>query len=343
MLPRSPRTRRLAALLLLAVAGLLTVVLVLSDTPDDRPSLPEPRAAADGTTLTAVARIPGARALSVVEDEVRVTDLDRLARTVVDAGSGEVGEAEVVGGLTRLERSVPGAGARWLVDDEGLVRLDADTGEVVEVLALEAPGGVVAVTDDAVWLTVAGLPVEGGAGATTSVLQRVDLVTGEVLALPVEDPVTFRFALGEGAAWATAGRTLFRLDVATLEPTGEVALPEPASGLVVADGAVWAVTSAPAEGGPATLVGFAAADLSPLEPVLLGPEAVGDVAVLDGADGPELWVVRPDAGRVTHVSLPGGEPVDVEVEAPREIEADGDRLWLTSGAAGGTLWRLDPA
>jgi hypothetical protein len=328
---------------LLAVAAVLAVVLVLSDTPDDRPSLPEPRQAADGTRVTAVARIPGARSLAVVDDEIRVTNLDALTRTVVDPATGEVGEAEVLGGLTRSERSVPGAGARWLVDDEGLVRLDADTGEVVEVLELQAPGGVVAVGEGAVWLTVAGLPVEGGGGATTSVLQRVDVDTGEVLALPVEDPVTFRFALGGGGAWATAGRTLFRLEPDTLEPTGEVELPEPASGLVVLAGAVWAVTEPPSDGGPARLVGFDVDDLTPLDPVELGPEAVADVAGRAAGDGGELWVVRPDAGRVSRVTLPDGPVVDVVVDAPREVESDGDRLWLTSGADGGTLFRIDPS
>ncbi|HSL58550.1 MAG TPA: hypothetical protein VK866_11960 [Acidimicrobiales bacterium] len=347
MLPRSPRTRRLLALVLLALAAVGTVALVVSGTPDDRPRFADPREAADGSTVVAVARVSGAQGLAVVDGEVRVTNLQALTRTVVDPDTGEVGEARVIGGLGRLERSVAGEGARWLVGTDGLLRLDPDSGDVLDTVPLDAPGGVVAVGEGAVWITVARLPVPGGGGATSSVIQRVDVATGEVLSLPVEDGVTFRFALGDGAAWATAGRTLFRLDVTSLVPTGEVELPEPTSGLVVADGVVWAVTAPPDDGGPATLVGVDAATLDTVAPIDLGPGAVDDVALRRTDDGHELWIVRPESATVTRVALPadgdGATVVDVAVDRPREVEVDGDRVWVTSGADGGTLWRIDVA
>lgn len=309
--------------------------------------------------LTPVAEVPGATALRVVGDEVRVTDGATGALTTVDATSGEVTGTLTFGSQRRIDRAVPDPdGGWWSAEADELHRLDAD-GEVLETVVLEVPSAIHSVDADAVWLTVAGVPAAhstsvAGTGAQ-SYLQRVDRATGEVVARAIDDPATFRAAIADDGAWVTVGRTLYLLDRDTLEPVAGLEdgaeLVEPASALVRHGDEVLVVV-----GGDAPVIArFAAADLAPRGTVALGSGSVGPAAVvrIDAVTATEdarveLWVLRPGDdgtdGRVTRVDLAAETTVDVAVPAPRRIEVDdAGTAWLLSGAADGTLLRLDPS
>ncbi|QGG93755.1 NHL repeat-containing protein [Actinomarinicola tropica] len=358
----TPRTGRLlgAAMVLLAAVGGVALFVTRDDGGDPAPPPPDDAAPVvttttappvvgaidlgSGVTLDPIGEVPGATALSIVDGEVRATDASSGARYVVATGGGA---AEVEGPLTfgsqsRLDRSepTPDGADRWVAEATQLHRID-DEGEILDSVTLEVPGAVSAIDDQAVWLTVSGVPAAhtGGGPGAQSVLQRVDRETLEVVARPLEDPTNFRFALGDGVVWVTVGRTLYRLDPITLEPTGEVELDEAASALLVgADGEVLVVVG----GEEPALVRVGPGDLAEIGRVALGPGSVGDAVVVGdrlGRDG-EVWITRPSDDAVLRVEPASGAVEEVAVVAPLRVDVDerGD-VWLLSGAAGGTLLR----
>ena len=350
----SRRSGRLLGILLVVLAALGAVALLLSRGDDDgsaaldpavtttttRPPPPVegPVDLGDGLVLEPVGAVPGATALSVVEGQVRATDASSGDRYTVALAGGPVDGPVTFGAQSRLDRSVPdprGSG-RWAAEATALHRID-DEGTILETVTLEVPGAITEVDDDALWLTVSGVP--GSHGATQSVLQRVDLDTLEVVARPLDDPATFRFALTDQAAWVTVGRTLYRLDRATLEPTGELELVEPASALVATRDGVAAVV-----GGREPAVVVISADLARAS-VDLGPGSVGDAAHARDAFGgtDEVWILRPDDDRVARVELADGTLRSFEVPAPRRIEVADGAVWILSDADGGTLLRAGSA
>lgn len=370
----SRRAGRLLGVILVVLALIGGVALVLTSGSDDAPStsattLPPPpppggslpsAPALDGPLpvsesldLVPVAEVPGGTALRVVGDEVRVTDATTGARTTVDAVSGDASGPVTFGSLSRRDRAVPDPdGGGWSAEATELHRLD-DEGEIVDTIVLEVPGAVDSVDDEAVWLTVRGVPgshTEGPAGVQ-SYLQRVDRATGEVVVRALDDPAGAQFAIEPDGVWVTVGRTIYRLDPVTLEPIAEGELAEPAAALVAYGDEVLVVVG----GDAPSLVRLGAADLAPRSTLDLGSEPVGDAALVpaaaiampeaDVSAVPELWILRPESGAVSRVDLlaEGSVVDDVEVPAPRRIEVDdAGRAWILSGAADGTLLRLSP-
>lgn len=365
----SRRSGRLLGVLLVVLALIGGVALVLTSGSDDvpttsstappgptpggtlpaAPAVDVPLAVSEDLELVLVADVPGATALSVVDDEVRVSDASTGARTTVDAVSGEVTGPVTFGSLSRRDRAVPDPdGGSWSAEASELHRLD-EAGEIVDTIVLDVPGAIDSVDAQAVWLTVQGVPgshTDGPAGVQ-SYLQRVDRATGEVVVRALDDPAGARFAIESDGVWVTVGRTIYRLDPVTLAPLAEGELAEPAAAMVAYGDEVLVVVG----GDAPTLARFAAADLSPVTSVDLGTEAVGDAtlvpaaAIAVGGDAsaiPELWILRPDADAVTRVDLTAGAVIaEVAVPAPRRIEVDdAGRAWILSGAGDGTLLQL---
>ncbi|MBK5224456.1 MAG: hypothetical protein JJE52_16595 [Acidimicrobiia bacterium] len=342
------RSGRTLGVALIVVAAALAVAIVFASGDDgtddgnangggDRSStdtaaeseLPAAIDAGGGLRLVPRAAVPGATTLSAVADELRLTDTARGVRYAVDRRTFESPAPVAYSALSRIERSVPdpATGQRWVAEETRLHRLD-DTGAVVDTISLEVPGAIHSVADGAVWLTVSGVPEAHQSGTARSYLQRVDTATGEVISVPLDDPATFRFALGSGAAWVTVGRTVHRLDATTLEATGEVPLDEPASSLVVHDGVVMVTATT----SPPHLVRFAADTLEPLATIDLGAGAIGDAAVVAGPGGDELWVLRPDDDAIVRVHLADGSTAEVGVPAPLRIEVDDEGVaWVLAG------------
>jgi hypothetical protein len=354
----SRRTGRLLGILLVVLAAVGAVGLVLTQGRDDGdaaapdpaltttttappPPVEEAIELGDGLVLAPVGEVPGATALSIVDGRVRATDATTGSRYSVAVAGGSVEGPVAFGAQSRLDRSVadPRGAGRWVAEATALHRID-DEGEILETVTLDVPGAITEVTEEALWLTVSGVAGShgGGGAASQSVVQRVDLDTLEVVARPLDDPATFRFALTGDAAWVTVGRTLYRLDPSTLEPSGEVELSEPASALVATDSGVAAVVG----GTEPTAVVVSAADLRQAG-IPLGPGSVGDAVHAGDAFGAndEIWVLRPDEGLVTRIDLAdGASPRSFEVPAPRRIELADGAAWILSDAGGGTLLRV---
>lgn len=328
----------------MAAAGLGIVLVFAGDGGEDDESadappasLPEPVETDDGWVVRSVGWVPGATALAAVDGAVYVTETGAGTRyAVVDPSSSEpsLSDPEPFGSIARVDRAVPAptGGDAWVAEGRELVRLDAE-GEVLDTIALEHPGSVVAVTDDAVWLTVSGIPVAhaDGVASPSSVLQRVDIETSEVLAVPVEDPVDFNVAIADGQVWVTVGATLMQLDPVTVEPIDEVELDAPASAVAIGDGEVLVVV-----GGDAPQV-VRVVDGEVAGTVDLPVGAVGEAALVDGPDGTELWVLRPDGDAVDRVALADGSIQSLEVVEPRRIEVTDDGVWLLGGADDGLV------
>lgn len=307
-------------------------------------ALPDAIETDDGWSVAPVGWAPGATALSVVDEAVVASDTQSGARyAVVDptADEPELAEPEPFGATPRVDRAVPdpGGAEMWVAEGSELLRLD-EAGEVLDTITLDHPSSIVAVTDEAVWLTVSGIPVadETGIVAPRSVLQRVDTDTGEVLAVPVDDPVDFHLSVTEDAVWATVGATLLRLDPVTVEPVAELTLDDTAAALLP-DGTGALVVVGGEE--PAVVRVDDLAQVAESFPLSAGP--VGEAALVTLGDGDEVWVLRPDDDVVDRVALASGEVLGVALDEPRRIESSDDGVWLLGGADDGLLLVARPA
>ena len=327
---------RIVGVVLLVSAVALAVVLVIG--PDDEEDgtgevaeLPGAVATGDGWEMTAVGWAPGATALSADDAAVRATDTENgVGYEVVDPASDtpQLAEPEPFGAVDRLDRAVasPSGDTLWVAEGSELLRLDPE-GEEVASIALEHPGAITAVTDEAVWLTVSGVPVadETGVVAPRSVIQRVDVATGEVIAVPVDDPSDFHLAVEDDQVWATVGSTLQQLDPVTVAPVVEVALDAPASDLVLGADQVLVVTAgdAPQVVRVDPTTGAVTASRA------LTPGAVGEAALV--GDDTELWILRPDGDAVDRLDLAGTALEPLGVVEPRRIEVTPDGVWILGG------------
>jgi hypothetical protein len=307
-------------------------------------ALPEPVETDDGWTVQPVGWAPGATALSAVDGSIVATDTDTGARyAVVDPSAAEpqLAEPEPFGATPRVERAVtaPGGDDLWVAEGSELLRLD-DAGEALDTIPLAHPSSIVAVTDDAVWLTVSGIPVadETGIVAPRSVVQRVDVATGDVLAVPVDDPVDFHLSVTGDAVWATVGQTLLRLDPTTVEPIAEVGLDGTAAALL-ADGSGAIVVVAGEQ--PAVVRVDQGGQVTETRALASGD--VAEAALVAGGDGDELWVLRPDGDAIDRLLLGDGDLASVEIEDPRRIEVTDDGVWLLGGADDGLVLVARPA
>lgn len=357
----NPRTARALGVTMILVAAAGGVVLFVtrgdgSDSPDPSndgapmlttttaPPVDDPVDLGGGWVLDVVGEVPGATAMSAVDGGLRVTDAATGSRYDV-ALDGAVEGPRTFGSLSRRDRSVPSPDSpdRWVAEATQLHRID-DDGEILDTVTLEVPGAVTAVDGDAVWLTVSGVPGphDGTGNTARSVVQRVDRATLDVVARPLEDPATFRFALGDDAAWVTVGRTVYRLDPTTLEPAAETELAAPAADLLVdAGGAVLVVVG----GDAPELVTLDPTDLSARSRVDLGAGSVGDATFVGDRLGRvgEVWILRPDDDALLRVTTGSGEVDEIGLESPRRIEVDDQEgVWVLSGAADGTLLRATP-
>jgi hypothetical protein len=346
---------RIAGVVLIASAVALALVLVFAggdndgDDPEDTMveagPMPEPRETGDGWLLTPVGWAPQAQALASTGDDVYATDTtDGTRYDVLEPRSDQptLAEPEPFGAVSRLDRAVPApSGADlWVAEGSNLLRLDA-SGDVQQTIVLEYPSSIAAVTDDAVWLTVSGLPVadESGINAPRSVVQRVDAATGAVIAVPVDDPIDFHLAVADDEVWATVGSTLLQLDPATVEPRTEVALAGPASALVIDDGEVLAVVG----GSSPQVFRVDRADLATTASIALEAGSVGEAALVQGDSGTELWVLRPDGDEIDRVALGSGDTRPLELVEPRRIEVTDDGVWLLGGEGDGLVLVARPS
>lgn len=225
---------------------------------------------------------------------------------------------------------VYGHGSVWVANaEDGTVsRIDPQTHEVVRVIGAPSPVDL-AIGVDAVWIA-------SGIDGTVS---RIDPKTNDVVAeidLRGPDPtapLTVQgVATGEGAAWASVGQKLVRIDVATNTVDKSVDVGAAALGAAVGHGSVWVVT--------------AAERLLRIEPTSLAVTArtatgfpldveVADDGVVVLVRRPDysrvdLWLADPDSARLERTLPVAGNPVGVS-------DVRGRRLWAVTLEGTATL------
>jgi YVTN family beta-propeller protein len=133
-----------------------------------------------------------------------------------------------------------GAGAFWIVDDRGLVRLEPVDNSASVVYA---QGGGVAVRAGAAWVGDRFPPSFRGNGRPGDVA-RIDLAdTATQAVVPAADPVAV--SVGAGAVWVAnrQSRSVERIDPKTNKPTATIRIGNTPTALTASAKAVWIVAS----------------------------------------------------------------------------------------------------
>jgi DNA-binding beta-propeller fold protein YncE len=243
--------------------------------------------------------------------------------------------------------SLAPAGARsFLTFDTSLgrlVRVDPDTGQVDEVLALAGTAYAMDQGDAALWL-----------GMDSGTVLRVNPADGTTIAeiAPTSTDGLFDLAVGGGSAWTLhgvpgAGTSLVRIDAAANTAGEPLAAADGISFYDIdadADG-VWLVGSSPMKATTLYAVDPASGAIEDQEiEMVIDGIAAGDGAVWlagtifpDGAVGvPGVGRFDPATGELTTLEL-GGEPGAIAIGS--------GGVWAAAGLGpdGATLYRIDPA
>ena len=295
------------------------------------------------TAASMVAALAAALALALSEDTAGPpTSLPPNSVGRIDAESNRILGATLVGsGPTHL---VAGEGAIWVAnfDDETLSKLDPSTGEELRRISAEGTPTGLASGAGAVWMThdFAGTlsridpgletivaTIELGSGVTDVAvgehgvwivnslrgrLLRVDPATNDVVATIDLGGTLGGVAVGGGAVWVASGRTVVRVDPATLT-LRRVALRYNAGELAVGEGAVWVANGL---GDAVTRVDLASATASSAVAVGDNPSGIavggGVVWVANSVDG-TLSRIDPTTGVVTGTIVVADGVEDVAV------------------------------
>jgi streptogramin lyase len=317
--PGRPR-RRLLGLALGAAAGLATAavaaILVLGGGGgiDVTAQIP---IAAGPLRIAAV----GSQAWVVSESDGVLAHLD-----FPGPGAGHKQTSELGGALAGV---AIGGGDVWVTDSRAgeLLRLDEQTGRVLERVHLGGHPGAVAYGGHRVWVAD-----EDGNGVT-AVNARGGTVFRRHIA-PHAAPL--RLAVGAGGLWvsnATAG-TVRRIDLGSGEPSAPIPAGRGPAGITVARGFVWVADSR-------------SGTVSKIDPAIgavVGTvEVGGDPGGIDA--GPNLlWVASAADDTIARIDLasgePEGEPIAVGPE-PGAVAVGGEAVWVANNGDG-TVTRIEP-
>lgn len=221
---------------------------------------------------------PASNEVTTARRDARAADCGELSRAVfVEAGwvwmTGHFNTIERIDPRTYdvTTIDVPGEGTHdvaaldgmiwvdswkeWEESPTSLVGIDPATGEVVSKIPIpvsEFTAGFGSLwwprpTDGALSVDM-GPPYNVEPGSVVEDIARIDPSTGSIIAtvkLPLELPLDqgeVHVAIGEGAVWVSGGshpNQVLRIDPATNEILGEVALETPARDIAAGEGAVW--------------------------------------------------------------------------------------------------------
>jgi DNA-binding SARP family transcriptional activator/ABC-type transport system substrate-binding protein len=207
---------------------------------------------------------------------------------------------------------------------DGVVRIDARSGDVVRRVELgTAPGP-----------TVAGAGAIWTSSAVDNTISRVDPRTGKLQTIPVG----FRpagLAVGDNALWVANGEsnTLERIDPATMHEA-ETAVGNAPAGVAIGWGSVWVANTA-----DGTVTRVAESSGQPLRTIAVGP---GPVAL--SADHASVWVTLSGAGQVARID-PRTNRVVIAVNVgndPTALAAGRGAVWVAN-TDDGTVTRIDTA
>jgi DNA-binding SARP family transcriptional activator len=263
----------------------------------------------------------GTKAITVAANSIAVVD-PHTNRIVADIRVGSDPVSVAVG-----------AGGVWVgtAGTGTVVRIDPATRKVVATIRLGTDVTAVAAGEGGVWVG------NGNDGTITRIDPETNTVRDTIFAGEVDPLVptpVFAVAVGAGAAWATRGDHLLRIDTATDSVVWSKAIPTP-RGLAAGPSGVWVTTVAeqllripPDRPERASTLELPAQTAAPA----LGGNSVWLVAYQRLA---AVWQVDPRA--LVNVATSGALSADV---SPRQLAFGAGGLWSVDYAGG--VRRFDP-
>jgi DNA-binding SARP family transcriptional activator/DNA-binding beta-propeller fold protein YncE len=222
-----------------------------------------------------------------------------------------------------------GGGARVVVRNS-LVKIDPDTGKVLDVIRVGRQPVAVAVAGHFVW-------VSNNEDATVT---RLDLKTGHTDTIGGLEPPLDLVADGSRHVWIStySYEQVTRIDSKTLRPDIIVPLGRKSFLLGIGAGSLW-VTEPPANLGDRGTVGRINLKTAKVERTIkVGPFPT-DVKVGKGA----AWVTNGSDASVSRINLADGSVERIPIGlAPGPLAIAFGSVWIIAGRTYDTVWRLNP-
>jgi DNA-binding SARP family transcriptional activator/streptogramin lyase len=211
-----------------------------------------------------------------------------------------------------------------------LVKLDPNTGKVLDVIKVGRQPVAVAAAGDAVWVS----------NNEDETVTRVDPKTGHTDTIGGLRPPFDLVADGHGHVWFTTGGydQVTRIDTRTLHKDVVVPLGRTTYLLGIGAGSLW-VTETPSNLGDPGSVARINLETAKVERVYqVGPFPV-DVKVGKGA----AWVTNGAGASVSRISLGDGSVERIPIGLkPGPLAIAFGSLWIIAGEGHDTVWRLNP-
>jgi len=212
---------------------------------------------------------------------------------------------------------VTGFGGVWVTGNEGVVRVDPATDQIVAEIRVPGTGdySTIAVGEGSVWVTAPELRPDGSRGN----LVRIDPAINEIAAtIHLGGPIG-GVAVGGGSVWVTlpdsGASTVFRIDPTSDRVLGSVPAAEGGGPVVYGEGSVWITNSW--AGGSVTEIDPATGDVVDTLDVP-SVQAVGDGS-LWGATGDSVLRIDPDSGAVQ---------ATIPIARAQDVVVDGSTVWV---------------
>jgi DNA-binding SARP family transcriptional activator len=211
-----------------------------------------------------------------------------------------------------------------------LVKLDPNTGKVLDVIKVGRQPVAVAVDGDAVWVS----------NNEDETVTRVDPKTGHADTIGGLRPPVDVVADGQRHVWFSTGGydQVTRIDTRTLHQDVVVPLGRTTFLLGIGAGSLWVTETPPDLGdhGSVARINLETAKVERVYPV--GPFPV-DVKVGEGA----AWVTNGADASVSRISLGDGSVERIPIGLkPGPLAIAFDSLWIIAGEGHDTVWRLNP-
>jgi ABC-type transport system substrate-binding protein/DNA-binding SARP family transcriptional activator len=235
----------------------------------------------------------------------------------VDTADGSLSGQTAAG--DRPAAVVAGDGAVWVADQSAreLIKLDAETKEVIDRVPVDDAPDALAFGDGRIWAASA----DGGA------VYEVDPEADRVVAVVAVGSGPSAIAAGDGAVWVTDAidGSVRRIDPRMARVTATTETAESLSGVSIGLGGVWATS---ADSG--VLIRIDPDTARVIDSIPVGNEP-SSVTVAGGA----VWVSNPPDGTVTRIDPATSELRKVAVAAPGALAATADSLWVAQPQAAG--------
>ena len=223
-----------------------------------------------------------------------------------------------------------GSNAAPAVVANSLVKIDAATNEIVDVVEVGGDPGQVEVVGDYVFV----------AGQEDGTMSRVELSSGELTTSGRFDATGSIGAEGASALWSvsTAGDEVTQIDAASFEPLDAVPLPARAHALAGVGRGGWRIAVG-LRVRPAAVKRWLLPTLQLARTYRLDAT---EFPLQIGFGGGSAWVALSVGNALLRIDAEGGDTTEIEVgNVPRDPVFGFGSVWVAMGKDG-TVWRIDP-